>query len=50
VIQPTAADRALLKKVVDETMLPKWAARCSAECVADFNQTIGKTVAVTAKK
>jgi TRAP-type C4-dicarboxylate transport system substrate-binding protein len=50
VIQPTAADRALLKKVVDETMLPKWAARCSAECVADFNQTIGKTVAVAAKK
>lgn len=50
VIQPTAADRALLKKIVVETMLPKWAARCSAECVADFNQTIGKTVAVTAKK
>ena len=50
VIQPSAADRALLKKVVDETMLPKWAARCSADCVADFNQTIGKTVAVAAKK
>lgn len=50
VLQPSAADRALLKKVVEETMLPKWAARCSAECVAEFNQTIGKAVGVTAKK
>ena len=45
-----AADRAMLKKIVDETMLPKWAARCSAECVADFNATIGKAAGVVAKK
>jgi hypothetical protein len=35
---------------VVEIMIPKWAARCSAECVADFNQTIGKSVDVVAKK
>jgi hypothetical protein len=50
VVQPSAADRAMLKKIVDETMLPKWAARCSAECVADFNATIGKVAGVVAKK
>ncbi len=50
VIQPSEADRALLKKVVNETMIPKWAARCSAECVADFNATIGKVMGVVAKK
>jgi TRAP-type C4-dicarboxylate transport system substrate-binding protein len=50
VIQPSDADRALLKKVVNETMIPKWAARCSAECVADFNATIGKVMGVVAKK
>lgn len=49
-VQPSAADRAMLKKIVDETMLPKWAARCSAECVADFNATIGKVAGVVAKK
>jgi len=49
-VQPTDADRALLKKVTQEAILPKWAARCSAQCVASFNETIGKTLGVTAKK
>jgi TRAP-type C4-dicarboxylate transport system substrate-binding protein len=50
VIQPSAADRALLKQVVEGTLIPSWAARCSAECVAEFNSTIGKVVGVVAKK
>ncbi|MEO7402262.1 MAG: TRAP transporter substrate-binding protein [Burkholderiales bacterium] len=50
VVQPSAADRATLQKIVVDTMIPKWAARCSADCVADFNGTIGKTVGLTAKK
>ena len=49
-VQPTDADRALLKKVTQEAILPKWAARCSAQCVLSFNETIGKTLGVTAKK
>lgn len=49
-VKPTDADRALLKKVLQESVLPKWAARCSAECVSDFNATIGKVVGMTAKK
>ena len=44
------ADRALLKKVTQEAVLPKWAARCSAQCVKDFNATVGKTLGVTASK
>ena len=49
-VAPTAADRELLKKVVTESVLPKWAARCSAQCIADFNATIGKVVGTTVKK
>ena len=44
------ADRALLKKIMQEQVLPKWAARCSASCVQDFNATIGKVTGLTAKK
>ena len=49
-VKPTDADRALLKKVLEESVLPKWAARCSASCVTSFNETIGKTVGMTARK
>lgn len=50
VVQPSDADRALLKKIVTETMVPTWAARCSAECVASFNTTIGPVVGIQAVK
>ncbi|PWQ83334.1 transporter, partial [Stenotrophomonas maltophilia] len=36
--------------VLDESVLPKWAARCSAACVTSFNETVGKTVGLTARK
>ncbi|HUH41415.1 MAG TPA: TRAP transporter substrate-binding protein [Castellaniella sp.] len=49
-VEPTAADRELLKKITAETVVPKWAARCSAECVQDFNDTIGKLLGITASK
>jgi len=49
-VKPTDADRVLLKKLMQEIVLPKWAARCSVQCVQDFNATIGKTVGLTAKK
>ncbi|MGE4439624.1 MAG: transporter, partial [Achromobacter sp.] len=47
---PSQAARDLLKKVTQEAVLPKWAARCSAQCVKDFNATIGMTLGVTASK
>ncbi|MCM2342301.1 TRAP transporter substrate-binding protein [Rhodoferax sp.] len=49
-VQPSEADRVMLKKVLQESVLPKWAARCSANCVTDFNATVGKLVGMTAKK
>ncbi len=49
-VQPTAADRELLKRIMQEVILPKWASRCSANCVNDFNSTVGKTVGLVAAK
>lgn len=49
-VTPSASDKALLNKLLNEVILPKWAARCSAECVQDFNTTIGKKLNVVAKK
>jgi len=49
-VEPSEADRQLLKKLTAEVVVPKWAARCSAQCVADFNATIGKAMNITAKK
>jgi len=43
------ADRALLKKVLNETVVPKWAARCPGDCVPNWNATVGKIVGITAK-
>ncbi|MDR1709243.1 MAG: TRAP transporter substrate-binding protein [Candidatus Accumulibacter sp.] len=48
-VQPTAADLEFLKNVRGD-VINKWAARCSAECVTDFNATVGKLLGVTAKK
>jgi TRAP-type C4-dicarboxylate transport system substrate-binding protein len=50
IVQPSAADKALLKKLTGEVVLPKWAARCSDSCVSDFNATIGKSLGFVAKK
>ena len=49
-VQPSEADRAQLKRLMNEVVLPKWAARCSAQCVSDFNATVGKTLNLTARK
>lgn len=49
-VTPSAADKAMLDKLLADVILPKWAARCSAQCVADFNATIGKKLNVVAKK
>ena len=50
VVQATDADKALLRKTIEEVTLPKWAARCTDECIKSFNETIGKAVGIVAKK
>jgi TRAP-type C4-dicarboxylate transport system substrate-binding protein len=49
-VQPSQADRDMLKKILSDVTLPKWAERCSAGCVADFNNTVGKVVGVSVVK
>jgi TRAP-type C4-dicarboxylate transport system substrate-binding protein len=48
-VQPSAADRDLLKNA-RQSLVDKWAARCSAQCVTDWNATVGKELGMTAKK
>lgn len=49
-VEPTEADREELKRILAEVVIPKWAARCSDQCVSDFNDTVGKVIDITAKK
>lgn len=49
-VVPSAEDQELLKKTLAEVVVPKWAARCSDQCLTDFNETIGKVVGITASK
>lgn len=43
-VDPGPEDEALRRKALVEAVLPKWAARCGADCVADWNATVGKVV------
>jgi len=47
-VDPSDADRALLAKITREVTIPQWAKRCSKQCVADFNATIGKVIGIDA--
>jgi TRAP-type C4-dicarboxylate transport system substrate-binding protein len=49
-VEVSAADRAMLKKLVNDVIVPKWAARCSADCVRNWNETVGPIVGLQAKK
>lgn len=42
-------DEALLKELLQTVVVPRWASECGGECVAKFNDTIGKVVGITAK-
>ena len=49
-VEPTEEDTEKLLKLTEEIVLPKWASRCSDQCVEDFNNTIGEVLNVTAVK
>jgi TRAP-type C4-dicarboxylate transport system substrate-binding protein len=46
----TDADRALLARVLRQFVVKRWAQRCSAECVENWNQSIGKIVGIRAER
>jgi TRAP-type C4-dicarboxylate transport system substrate-binding protein len=44
-----AEDIAALKAQVPQSILPRWAGACGADCVAAWNDTVGKRVGISAK-
>jgi len=50
VVPVSDADRAALKKALEEVVLPKWAARCPGDCVEAWNASVGKAAGLTARK
>ena len=49
-VRPTQADLATIKRLASQNIVSKWATRCSGVCVSEFNQTVGKSLKITAKK
>ncbi len=48
-IDVSDADRAELKRVAGEVVVPKWAQRCGADCTRVWNDTVGKALGINAK-
>jgi TRAP-type C4-dicarboxylate transport system substrate-binding protein len=42
------ADRAELKRVMEEVVIPRWAERCGSACAEEWNATVGAVVGITA--
>lgn len=47
-VKPSDADVAARRKVLEDFILKRWASRCSAECVKNWNDTVGKLVGIKA--
>ena len=47
-VEFTAEDKALHRKIMEEAVVKNWAGRCGKECAASWNDTIGKIVGITA--
>ncbi|MEM7506568.1 MAG: TRAP transporter substrate-binding protein [Pseudomonadota bacterium] len=47
-VTPSDADLVARDKIATEVVLARWADRCGAECAADWNETVGKILGLTA--
>ncbi|MEH6740164.1 MAG: TRAP transporter substrate-binding protein [Sulfitobacter sp.] len=47
-VEPSAADLALRDTVATDVVLARWAERCGADCAANWNQTVGPILGLTA--
>ncbi|MBL4600013.1 MAG: TRAP transporter substrate-binding protein [Rhizobiaceae bacterium] len=47
-IIPSAEDQKMLEDIATNVVIKRWAKRCGAACVAEWNDTIGKVIGVTA--
>ena len=48
-VEPSAADIATRDKLAADVVLARWADRCGAKCAANWNDTVGKILGLTAK-
>ena len=48
-IEPTEADKAMLKNIVQDVVVKRWAKRCGTQkCIDEWNATVGKIAGVKA--
>ncbi len=48
-VEPSAEDLALRDKIATDVILARWAERCGADCAANWNETVGPILGLTAK-
>lgn len=46
-VPPNSEDKELVRKSFLNTVSPRWAARCGAECVKNWNATVGRSLDLT---
>jgi TRAP-type C4-dicarboxylate transport system substrate-binding protein len=46
-VSTSDADRALVRKSLVDTVLPRWSERCGPQCIANWNETIGRMYGLT---
>ncbi len=47
-VEPSEEDLALRDKIATDVVLARWAERCGADCAANWNETVGKVLGLTA--
>jgi len=45
----SSKDKAIVAQVVKDKVLPAWAKRCGAQCVDEWNKTVGQSLNITLK-
>jgi TRAP-type C4-dicarboxylate transport system substrate-binding protein len=48
-VEPSEKDLEARERILTEVVLPRWAERCGAECAANWNDTIGPIVGLSAE-
>lgn len=49
-VEATERELELRREALEQTVLPRWAARCGDECVTEWNDSVGSVLDMTAKK
>ena len=47
-VSVSEADKAALAKIAKDVVVPRWAARCGAECAKNWSDTVGKVIGTSA--